>query len=288
MSCGCNVEVDHPGHDYGPWPLFLRASWEVPLREVAFPWVTLTAGVLWIVALQEPPLTGLSARLFSWYPSHPKPRQREPSENSPWSELLQDDTETTIKPLILLLQLLKRCTEGRPSGVALPALPPLISVKGSSTSPLRCLHPLHHDAVLCCRHGSLAGTSMQPDVYAGSPIVLGPVIGDIKGRRHCLRSPTWPRATAPHVDFLFFWGEGNEGGSSKINRRTFCFDWSHCVTTACIFCSPIPNSYTQNRRQLIFKMRGRLDKRFTVKQENLTTLIQYALIKLSAWILTLI
>lgn len=84
--------------------------------------------------------------------------------------------------------------------------------------------PLHRDAVLCCRRGSLAGTSMQPDVYAGSPIVLGPVIGDIKGRRHCLHSPTWPRATAPRVDFLFFWGEGNEGGSRKINCRTFCFD----------------------------------------------------------------
>lgn len=122
-------------------------------REAAFLWVTLTVGVLWI-ALWEPALTGLLARWLSWYPSWPKPRQHELSENLPWSELLQDGAERAIKPLILLLQLVKYCTEVCPSGVPLPALSPVVSAKGSSTSPLWSLHA---PAPGCCSALPLMG-----------------------------------------------------------------------------------------------------------------------------------
>lgn len=37
VPCGCNVEVDHPGHEYRPSPLFLRVSWEIPLQRRDIP-----------------------------------------------------------------------------------------------------------------------------------------------------------------------------------------------------------------------------------------------------------
>lgn len=193
-------------------------------------WIT---GVLWS-AQPEPALTGLSARSLSRYPWHPKPRLLVPSENLPWSEPLQDAAETAIKPLILSLQPSK-CplryggAAGRPlgesCGATLPALSPVISAEEAAPALCDSRTPTSSRMLFCAAgNGSLAVTSIQWGCYTASPVVLRTVIRDIKGRRHFLHSPAWPAAAVLHVDLLLLWGERNEGGPSKINYRSFCFD----------------------------------------------------------------